>query len=330
MKKTKVGIIGCGWFANVHLDNLLSIEGVEIIAIVGTNKERLDKIGKKVPNARLYNNHKDMFDHETELVAVYICIPPSTHGDAEILAAQHGVHLYVEKPIELSMERALTISKAIDEAGIISCVGYQERYSPEIEHVKDYIKSQKIGLVSGRWIGDMPGVHWWRNKETSGGQIVEQSTHIIDMLRYLFGEASTVYSSGMKGIITDVPNYNVEDGSSTVITFESGIVATVLTGCYVEPIADYLGVGIQIIGQDTIVDYIWDKEVSYTTNKGINKVEFDGQSHLKATQVFIEAIRTNHPELIKSSYSDACKTLAITLAANKSMETKQAVFLTGK
>ncbi len=327
MNKIKVGIIGCGWFANVHLDNLMSIDGVEVIAIVGTNAEKLKTIGHKVPEARLYDHHIEMYEKETDLDAVYICVPPNCHEDAEILAAKHGIHLYVEKPIELSMDKALAISKAISKAGIMSCVGYQERYNPEIEKIKEYIKNKKIGLVSGRWIGDMPGVHWWRNKKTSGGQVVEQSTHIVDMLRYLFGEVTSIYSSAIKGLITDVPNYTVEDASSTILTFESGVVATVLTACYLEPLDEFNGVGFQVLCQDAVIDYQWNKNVIYTTKTGKKIVEFAFDSHLKATQQFIEAIRTHNPLLIQSSYADACKTLELTLAANRSMDTKQAVFI---
>jgi predicted dehydrogenase len=225
------------------------------------------------------------------------------------------------------MDKAMAISKVISRAGIISSVGYQERYNPEIDHMRNFMKDKKIGLVNGRWLGDMPQVHWWRNKEASGGQIVEQSTHIIDMLRFLFGEVKMLYCSGMKGLIQDVPNYTVEDGSSTILTFESGLVATLLTGCYLKSSLDFNGVGLQIICQDAVIDYEWNKEVIYTSLDGKNKVENKADSHLKATQIFIEALRTNKPELIKSSYADACKTLEITLAANRSMETKEVVYL---
>jgi len=327
MNNIKVGIIGCGWFANVHLDNLMTFEGVEVVAIVGTNRDKLIAIGKKVPDARLYNNHGDMFTQEEQLDAVYICVPPSCHGDAELIAASKGIHLYVEKPIELSMEKALSISKAIKKAGIISCVGYQERYNPELDYIKDYIKDKKIGIVSGRWIGDMPGVHWWREKVLSGGQIVEQSTHIVDMLRFLFGEVNSVYCSAIKGLIEDVPNYSVEDGSSTTLTFNSGVIATVFTACYVEDLSEYSGVGFQIICNDAVVDYLWDNKAIYTEKNEKRTHEFVRDSHLKASQTFIEAVKTNNSELIKSSYGDACKTLEITLAANESMKTKQAVFL---
>jgi len=159
MEKIKVAMVGCGSFANFHLDNLLKIQDVEVVAFASGNIEKLEAIGVKAPTARLYSNHQDMYDKEKHIDAVFVCITPNNHEDVEILAAQKGFHLYVEKPIDVSLERAMKIEKVIHESGIISCVGYQERYNPEIEELKSYLKNKKIGLATGKWIGDMPGVH---------------------------------------------------------------------------------------------------------------------------------------------------------------------------
>jgi len=325
--KVKVGIIGCGWFGNFHLENLLKIDMVEIIALVSTNQEKLKKTGEKVNGARLYACHRDMFEIEKQLDAVFICVPPDSHGDAEIIAAQKGIHIYVEKPVEVSLKKAYEVEAAIKKAGIITSVGYQERYSDEIEKIKKYIENRRVGLVNGRLLGGIPGATWWRRKERSGGQIVEQSTHIFDMLRYIFGEAVSVYSSGMKGIVKNIPDYNIEDCSSTIIRFKSNVIATVFTACYLEELENYSGAGLQIFCNDSIIEYNCNKEGTYTMKNSIEKIPFNGSSHLKAVQIFIEAIKTGNPEFIKSPYSDAVKTLEITLAANESINSMNPVLL---
>jgi myo-inositol 2-dehydrogenase / D-chiro-inositol 1-dehydrogenase len=327
MNIVKIGIIGCGWFGNFHLENLLKIDGVEVVALVSSNKEKLKETGEKISGARLYTNHREMYDKEKHLDAVFICVPPDSHEDAEILAAQKGIHLYVEKPIEVSFERALEIEAAIKKAGIICSVGYQERYNPEAEKIKKYIENRKVGLASGRWLGGIPGAPWWRRKERSGGQIVEQSTHIFDMLRYFFGEANSVYSSATKGIVENIEGYNIEDCSSTIVSFKSGVIASVFTACYLEDLKAFNGAGFQIVCSDSVVDYDWDKEVRYTMKNSIEKTSIEGGSHLKAVQTFIEAVKTGNPEFIKSTYSDSLKTFEITLAANESMNSLKPVFL---
>ncbi len=318
MDTIKVGIIGCGWFGNFHLDQLLKIDGVEIAALASSNIIKLKKTGEKVPEAHLYLSYKEMYEKE-KLNAVFICVPPDGHEDAEILAAQNGIHMYVEKPIELSIQKAKIIEAEIKRAGIISCVGYQERYNKEIEKIKNCLSDKKVGLVTARWLGGIPGAPWWRRKERSGGQLVEQSTHLFDVLRYFFGEAESVFCVGRKGLVENIPDYNIEDYSTAIISFQSGVLATVETACYLDEINCFNGIGFRIVCEDEIIEYDWNKEVRYITKDSIHKVSITGSSHLKAVQIFIDSVRTGDSQGIKSNYSDAVKTLELTLASNESM-----------
>lgn len=327
MNKIKVGIIGCGWFGNFHLDNLLKMDNVEVVALVSSNKTKLENTGRKAEHANLYTNYIDMFQEEKAMEAIFICLPPDSHENIELLAAEKGIHIYVEKPISISMEKALKIEVAINKAGIITSAGYHERYSDTIENIRKYISNKQIGIVTGRWLGDIPGAPWWRRKERSGGQLVEQCTHIFDLLRYFFGEAETVYSSAVKGIVKDLPNYNVEDASSTIVTFQNGIVASIITGCYFDEGFINSGVGLQIFCKDSTIEYDWMNEARYVS-KGETKIMSAAEDgHFRAAKAFIDAVQTKNMNLIKSNYSDAVKTLALTMAANESMISKLPVKL---
>jgi predicted dehydrogenase len=328
--KVKIAIVGCGWFANFHLDNLLKMENVEVVAFASGNREKLEAIGKRVPSARLYENHQLMYENEEKIDGVFVCITPNRHESVERLAASYGIHIYVEKPIEVSLERARETARIIQEAGIITSVGYQERYNAEVEFLKKHLQTKKIGLVHGKWIGGMPGVYWWRQKEISGGQIVEQATHIFDMLRYLFGEIDSVYSVAVKGLIEDVENYDIEDASATTLTFASGIVATISTACYVDEIMDYDGVGFQIICSDEVIDYRWNQDISYKKSKLSACRVFDQDAHEQSAKAFIQSIQSNDASGIKSDYSDGLKTLEVTLAANESLASHKPIKLSKK
>lgn len=327
MSRLKVGIIGCGWFGNYHLDILRRIEGVEVAALASSNPEKLKSTGVKVSGARLYGDHRAMYEAEEHLDAVFVCVPPDSHRDAEILAAQRGIHLYVEKPVALSLEKAAAVANAVAKAGIIAAVGYQERYNEALEQVKKYLSGREVGLASGRWLGDIPGASWWRRKERSGGQIVEQSTHLFDLLRYFLGEAEAVSSVARKGIVRDVPGYDLEDYSATTVVFQSGAIATVLTGCYLAEMPDYAGIGLQIACRDTVVEYDWYQEVRYFKGNCVERVSVPGSSHERAVRMFIEAVKTGNAALVRSDYADAVKTLALTLAANESIVSGKTVYL---
>lgn len=327
MNKVRVGIIGCGWFGNFHLSNLLKMDNVEIVALVSSNKMKLEDTGKKVPEASLYTSYLDMFQSDKAPEAIFICVPPDRHEKIELLAAEKGIHIYVEKPIALSMEKALEVEKAINNAGIIASVGYHERYSDTIENIREYISNREIGIATGKWLGGIPGAAWWRRKEGSGGQLVEQCTHIFDLLRYLFGEAESVYSRAVKGIVKDLPNYDIEDASSTIVTFKNGISASILTGCYFDDGVIKNGAGLQILCKDSVVEYDWMSEVRYIIKDETKIVSASDDAHSRAAKVFINAVQTKDVNLIKSTYSDSVKTLELTLAANESMISKLPVNL---
>ena len=327
INKLRVGIIGCGWFGNFHLDNLLKMDNVEIVALASSNKIKLENTGRKVKSANLYLSYIEMFENEKSLEAIFICVPPDRHENIELLAAEKGIHIYVEKPIALSMQKALQVEKAINDAGIIVSVGYHERYSNTIENIKDYISTRQIGIVTGRWLGGIPGATWWRRKERSGGQLVEQCTHIFDLLRYFFGEAENVYSRSVKGIVKDLPNYNIEDASSTIVIFKNGISASIITGCYFDEGVIKSGAGLQILCKDSVIEYDWMSEVRYIIKGEVKKVSAADDAHFRAASAFIHAVQTKNVNLIRSTYSDSVKTLALTLAANESMISKLPVKL---
>ena len=327
MGKIKMGIIGCGWFGNFHYDNLMKIKDVEVVGIVGSNKAKLEEFGKRGKGVKLYNDYNVMFEQEKELDAIIIAVPPDSHYEMEIMAANRGIHIYTEKPMALSLNRAKEIEAVINKSDIISSVGFQERYNPLIEKAREYINVREVGLANGRWIGGIPGADWWRRRERSGGQIVEQCIHIFDLLRYFFGEASTVYSTAMRGIVKNLPGYDIEDASSTIITFENGVIATILTACYIEDLELYQGAGLQIICKDSIFEYDHGKEVRYIKKEKIEHSPVVESSHYNSVEAFINAIKSGDKSQIRSPYSDAVRSLQLTLAANESISTGKIINL---
>ena len=323
MHTTRVGIVGCGYFGNFHLDILNKMEQVEVCALAAGNTQRLVETGKKAPGARLYADHHEMLDRE-QLDALFVCVTPARHDDIERYAAQKGVHLYVEKPIGLSMDEVSATADAIERAGILCSVGYQERYSCGMDAVKALLAKTQAGLVAGRWVGGMPAPLWWRQKDQSGGQIVEQCTHIFDALRFLFGEAQSIYTAAQKGLVTGVPSYDVEDCSTSTVLFQSGVTACVQTGCYCKSTFE---AGFDIYLPDEKIEYVWGQCMRRRAGNHVDTLPFEAEPHAEAVRAFINAVQHRDAAPIRSSYRDAAKTLALTLSANESMRTGKPVAL---
>ena len=263
-----------------------------------------------------------MLDKE-ELDAVFICVPPFAHGDIEIDVAKRGMPFFVEKPVNLSLEKAKEVEKTVKEKNLITSVGYCLRYMDIVERAKNFLQDKKIALVLGRYFGEVPGAGkgWYSKKEKSGGQIVEQATHIVDLMRYLAGDVDSVYGQGFSGI-NKFENYDVEDASIVSMHFDNGAIGSLtcnwLLSGYQPPL--------EIIAKGFQVQYSIASLKIITKNK---KEEFfvSNNCSLLADQLFVEAVKNNDPAKIKSDYSDGLKSLEVTLAANESMEKKGVVKL---
>ena len=149
------------------------------------------------------------------------------------MAAQRGIHVFVEKPIGLDMKRAESMADAVKKAKIKTLVGFLNRFGGAIEKLKsemDSGRAGKPGLMQVRYFCNSLHAPWWREKSKSGGQIVEQIIHSYDLTRYLFGRVKSIYTYATNQFHRKVEHYTSDDISASVIIFESGAVATV-TGC---------------------------------------------------------------------------------------------------
>lgn len=327
MKKVKTAVLGGGWFGNFHLDNLITMPEVEVCAVVTTNLEKLKLLQKKAPQAHAYTTVQDMVSKEPELDSLIACIPPDRHENVEALVASHGIHLYMEKPLGVDLSQVRKNEEAIQNSGIITSVGYQTRYNPYLDKLKEYLSTQNTGVVVAKWFGIMPPTPWWRVKAQSGGQLAEQVTHMVDMLRYLFGDIQSAFSTSRTGLIQNVPNYDVEDASTTIYTFNSGLIATVNCGCFVDGTTNNSEITIEFYSAQGQAEYVWDTSAKWGNKEQTTHYSFGNDFHYPALQTFIQAVQNKDSSLIRSPYSDGVKTFMATYAANESMQTGKVVQL---
>ena len=320
----KVAFVGAGGIAGYHLGHLQKIEDVECVGFCDAVRDKAEARAKEF-GGKVYSEHRRMLD-ATKPDAVYVCTPPFAHGQYELDAVAAGCHLFVEKPIALSMDMANEVRLAIKKAGVLSAVGYQDRYQDIIAQLKTILRQRQAATAIGYWMGGMPGVAWWRVKAESGGQHTEQTTHIFDMMRYLFGEVKTVYAVGSTGLMADVPNYDVEDVSAVTLTFKKGMVATVYSGCCFKGVGKC---GIDIYCTDAVITYVERQSVGLKSPNQTLELKNALDYGQEIDEAFIDAIRTKGKtaKRVLSPYADACKSLALSLAADQSMATGEAVDL---
>ncbi|MFN4227046.1 MAG: Gfo/Idh/MocA family protein [Candidatus Ratteibacteria bacterium] len=318
--EVKIGFIGCGGIANAHMNALSKIEGVKFVGMCDVDENRAKAASEKF-GGKVYTDYKKMLE-ELELDACYICLPPFAHQGQEELCIEKNIPFLVEKPIHLDKNKAKKIVEKIKEKNLITAVGYQDRYQDIISLIKPFFSEKNLGFLSGWWVGGMPQVYWWRRKELSGGQAVEQTTHIFDMTRYLVGEPVEVFAVKRIGLMKDVENYNIEDASAVSICYEDGTFGIIFSGCFLKVPGKC---GIDFYFKDKVVEYTERQKVKINYGNKIEEVYEKGDLLLREDSAFIEAVRTKNQSLIKSSYEDGYKSLVFTLAANEAMEKNKVI-----
>lgn len=316
MAKTKVAFIGAGGIAQAHLNNLAAMEDVAITAVADVDEERARQVAERF-GARAFSDHKALYD-AGGFDAVYICIPPFAHTDQELIAAELGIAFFVEKPHALSMELARRVEAVVAEKSLVTAVGFQDRYLDIVDEMRAFLSENRALLIHGAWMGGMPTVPWWRRKELSGGQHVEQTIHIFDGIRYLFGEVESVSAASATGLMTDVEEYNIEDASAVTLRMASGAIAVVYSACYLK--SGGVGKsGIVAYCPETRVEYNLRHSVAFYGKEGVREIRRGNDQGFACDRAFIEAVQSGDPSKVRSPYSDANKSLEVVLAADRSL-----------
>ena len=311
-----VGFVGTGGRARGHLRVLSRIEDVDIVALCDV-KEDVARSAASEFGGAVYTDYREMLDKE-DLTAMYVVVPTFAHYDAEILAAQRGVHMLLEKPVVPTMEKGLEILDAVQKSGVLTSVGYQQRYTGGAKQGREFLRDRDVAMAMAyRW-GGLPGTPWWRVMAQSGGQIVEQTTHQVDLLRYLVGEVAEVHAYYATRALNDVENLDIPDVYALSLQFENGAVGTLSSTCVLRNGGG--SNGIDVIMRDMRAT-VGGNGVTVFPNGAAEVGEMPESEDID--EVFMDAIRSGDGSGILSDFEDGLRSLDISLAANKSAETGQ-------
>lgn len=333
MEFVRLGIIGCGGRLKAHVKGIANRENCRVVAVADPIEERRLAAARLFGCEAVYKDGAELLDHaKGNIDALLICVEPPSHGDMELRAVELGIPFLVEKPMSNDLEYTEKVARAVEESGLITSVGFQDRYLDLTEIIRDELpKHKRGGIVYGSWIGGIPGPWWWQKKEYCGGQLVEQNIHLLDELRYLFGEPLSIYATASRGMITPgvgcSEEYDSDDHSTTVIRFKNSVTATLTSGCYIKRGVSMRGrLGLYMVLEDIILDYRLRNNLIIETDAEKRDIPRKMDQTEALDQAFIEAVRTGDRSLIRSDYADAMKSLRLAFAANESMESGRAIY----
>ena len=311
----RIGVIGTGGIAQGHMDRFAAMEDVELVAFTDVAEERAQAAAEKF-GGTAYTDWRAMYDNE-ELTAVAIFVPPFAHGEMEIEACQRGLHLFIEKPIAISMDMARPILDAVQSSGVITAVAYKYRWDDHVIKARQMLEGKTLGLAVGWFWTGVPGAPWWRIMDKSGGQMVEQTTHIVDMARYLCGEVRAVSAFyALRASTEDYEDLDVPDVGTANLVFENGAVGNISNCCLLK---GWGNSGLRVMAHGFTLEIVGHR-LTWNSPEDSGEYQCQEDGYAGEDACFIEAIRTGDRSCVHSDYADAYRTLAVTLACNKSAE----------
>lgn len=308
----RVAFIGCGSAGSAHRRNVAAIADAQIVAVSDIDPRRAMSAGSE-HGCPSFTDWRHMLE-SVQAHAVYVAVPPTEHGPVEHAVLETGAALYVEKPLALNNYIPAQISRFIAERGAIATAGYQLRYAASTDAVRDWLKERPLGMINAFYYTSLPPTPWWRDTALSGGQTVEQTTHMMDLIRYLGGDIAEITSYSALRVLADTPGMQTDDVAAHLMCLAGGAIATLVQTC---ALTNHRGMGLEIIAGGDFIQ--WRPECATLVSKGQETVVQGAEDPMvTADRAFVTAVATGDASVLRCTYDDARATLAVTLDAARS------------
>ncbi len=325
----RLGFVGAGGMAKAHTDALKTMPDVEIAAFTDVHRPAAEAMAAQF-GSQVFDTPEHLAA-DAGVHALYILLPPFAHGAAERAALAHNLPFFVEKPVGLDLGLARELAQEVERTGLLTGAGYMNRYRAGINTARAMLQDDPAILAYGGWWGGTPGGakgtgigSWWSNKGKSGGQFHEQVTHTVDIVRYLMGDAEEVFAYAATGFNKGIPGYSIDDAATVAIRFKNGGIANLMSS-----VSSNAGGGVRLNVHSLQANFEftgWEHSVTIR-RKGEDAQEIKGEDNIFGIEdaAFVQAVRDGDANLVRSTYPDAVKTLAISVAANESIATGRPV-----
>ncbi len=331
MTKIKFAVAGLGRIGKIHLENLLQMSRVKIVAVMDTMEE-----SKQYARDKGISNVTSTYEAmlaSTDIDVVVICSPTDTHADYVEMAAKAGKHIFCEKPLDLSLDRVVEVLDVVKDTNIKLMIGFNRRFDKEFKKIKALVSEGAIGehhlvKITSRDPGAPPVSYI----EKSGGLFLDMTIHDFDMARFIVGkEVVEVYAKGAVLVDPAIGEAGDIDTAVITLTYADGTMA--------------------IIDNSREAAYGYDQRVEVFGSKGMVKTENNlHDSHQLFTsqgsqgslplhfflERYAEAYKNEMSDYIKSlenggeipaTGNDGLQSLKIGLAAIKSLKENRPIKL---
>lgn len=340
MKQINIGLIGTGWCGGIRANTCAGSALVNELHLAEINEERLAEVSDETNPTSVTTDYREVIARDNIDAIIISATPETTHYPIAKDSLQAGKHVFLEKPLALTLDEADELVEIANKNKLKFAIGYSQRFNPKFAYAKKSLLDKTIGDP----VCAVVSRHITRGLGTKiGGRIklspaVMEATHDLDFLLWCMAPAKPVrvYSQSAYGAMKDVTG--LEDAQWMIVTLDNGVVVTVGSGWTMPPgHPNYSGTWIEVTGTDgmLVIDDTHRDVIVNTLKNGIrlpmSSMPGESVGHVFAgpmhdeTVHFIEAIALDRP--VMATAEQARAVMELYLAADISAESNEPVSL---
>ena len=340
MKQINIGLIGTGWCGGIRANTCAGSALVNELHLAEINEERLAEVSDETNPTSVTTDYREVIARDNIDAIIISATPETTHYPIAKESLQAGKHVFLEKPLALTLDEADELVEIANKNKLKFAIGYSQRFNPKFAYAKKSLLDKTIGDP----VCAVVSRHITRGLGTKiGGRIklspaVMEATHDLDFLLWCMAPAKPVrvYSQSAYGAMKDVTG--LEDAQWMIVTLDNGVVVTVGSGWTMPPgHPNYSGTWIEVTGTDgmLVIDDTHRDVIVNTLKNGIrlpmSSMPGESVGHVFAgpmhdeTVHFIEAIALDRP--VMATAEQARAVMELYLAADISAESNEPVSL---
>jgi predicted dehydrogenase len=334
MKKLKVGLVGCGFISDRHLQAWAKMKDAEVVSVCDIRQENAVRKAKKYNIRKVYNNLEEMFDKE-DMDLVDITTPKESHMDIVTKAANHSLHVLCQKPMAPTLQEAEKMIKVCKEKKIKFMIHQNFRWTSHVQKIRQLLDIGQVGPIfyaniTQRIAHSIPiGV----NREIPFLQtqpfmreldqmiLFEMALHYVDLMRFFLGEPTSIYAQTRK-----IGGHAKGEDLVAMIMDFGGVLAIIEDSWCSQGTG--FSTRIRIEGRNGTI-YVdtegGELKLYQDTQEMTMNVDRNADSFLAVQQHFVECIRENKApqtsgednirslKVVFSAYESACKNCVVVL-----------------
>ena len=305
-----VGLIGAGNFArHVHLPLLKRSRQFALRGVAGRRGPSVHHAAQQFGAAYASTDVRDILS-DPEVAVVWITTPHDSHASLAAGALEAGKHVFVEKPVALTMDDCMSVRQAVRRSGRLLTVGFNRRFAPASSLVREHFSSARgpKNILYRVRAGHVPDGNWLNDTDVGGGRLLGECVHFFDWMAWLLGEEPQQVQA--------VRTQDEDDSVTAVVRFSGSSVGTLI----------YTGSGassmpkerIEVLGGDltAIVDDFQAVELRSGSGRRRRK-SAKGKGYVEQMHAFVRALQGDKPLAV--SVEDGIRATACALAAEAAL-----------